>query len=205
MDDLSPLPPAPIELPPPQWQAIRDAYETPPRAYHHFGHVRALLRHFGEVAQGPGWRQPREVWLAMLYHDAIYQAGRADNEARSAQLARQQIGHWLPDAGIDIDRVVQLIELTARHGTLQPGDVDAEAALFLDCDMAILAAPAARFDAYDRGIAREYAGHVPALLFRINRRRFLRGLLRAPRIFLSDWFHQRCDAATRANLRRVAG
>ncbi|MCD7097370.1 hypothetical protein [Stenotrophomonas sp. MMGLT7] len=199
------MPPAPVELPPQQWQAIRDAYATPPRVYHHFGHVQALLRHFGEVAQGPGWNRPREVWLAMLYHDAIYQAGRPDNEARSAQLARRHIEQWLPDAGVDAARVVQLIELTARHGALQPADVDAEAALFLDCDMAILAAPAPVFDAYDRGIAREYAGHVPALLFRINRRRFLRGLLDAPRIFLSDWFHQRCDAAARANLRRVAG
>lgn len=71
--------------------------------------------------------------------------------------------------------------------------------------MAILAAPAAVFDAYDEGIAAEYRGHVPSLLFRLNRRRFLAGLLERPRIFLSDYFHARCDAAARANLRRRLG
>lgn len=98
-----------------------------------------------------------------------------------------------------------LILLTARHGQLQPQDVDADAALFLDCDMAILAAPAEVFDAYDRGIAEEYRGVVPSLLFRLNRGRFLTGLLKRPRIFLSDDFHARCDAAARANLRRRLG
>jgi predicted metal-dependent HD superfamily phosphohydrolase len=69
--------------------------------------------------------------------------------------------------------------------------------------MAILGADAAAFDAYDAGIEEEYRGHVPGLLFRINRRRFLKNLLARQRIFLSDWFHERYDAAARANLRRV--
>lgn len=187
-------------------QAELDAsYAVPPRAYHNFRHVQAVLQHCQAVADGPGWQQPREVQLAALYHDAIYQAGRSDNETRSAELARVAIARWLPDAGIDVARVVQLIELTARHGALRAGDIDAEAALFLDCDMAILGAPAAVFDAYDRGIAEEYAGHVPGFLFRLNRRRFLKQLLLAPRIFLSEFFHQQLDPAARANLRRRIG
>ena len=198
MDELIPLP-----LPPGQLAEIEAAHRQPPRAYHHFGHVRALLQHHRDVAAGPGWRQPREVALAMLYHDAVYEAGRSDNEARSAQLARQAIARWLPDAGVDVERVVQLIELTARHGSVQAGELDADAALFLDSDMAILGAPAEVFDAYDRGIAEEYRGKVPGFLFRLKRRRFLKGVLAQPRIFFSDYFHQRCDAQARANLRRV--
>ena len=105
-----------IPLPAGMFDALRAAYATPPRAYHHFGHVEALLGHFDEVATGPGWAHPREVWLAMLYHDAVYQPGRRDNEARSAQLAAEGIARWLPDAGLDAAQVVDLIELTARHG-----------------------------------------------------------------------------------------
>ncbi len=193
---------APIPLDPAQWQALQDRYATPPRAYHHFGHVRAVLQHCQDVADGPGWRQPAEVFLAALYHDAVYEAGRKDNEARSAALAVQAIAQEPALAGIDAARVEQLILLTARHGELGPADVDAEAALFLDCDMAILGAPAPVFDAYDRGVAEEYQGVVPGFVYRAGRRRFLQGLLRAPRIFLSDFFHQRLDAAARANLRR---
>jgi len=199
----------PLALPAGQVEALRAAYRTPPREYHHWGHVGEVLRHYRDVAAGPGWSRPAEAWLAVLYRDAVYDPGRRDNEARSARLAVREIGRWLPDAGVDAGRVAGLIELTARHGQHAPGDFGSgpdadDTRHFLDCDMAILGAAPAAFDAYDRAIADEYRGHVPGWLFRRNRRRFLGSLLRMPRIFLSDLFHQRYDAAARANLRRVA-
>jgi predicted metal-dependent HD superfamily phosphohydrolase len=194
---------SPLPLPSAQLDALKAAYATPPRAYHNFAHVEEVLRHYDEVTAGPGWTQPEEVRLAVLYHDAIYEAGRKDNEARSAELAVAHIDQWLADSGIDAARVADLINLTARHGTLAPQDVDRDAALFLDCDMAILAAEPAVFATYDRGITAEYRGHVPAWLFKLNRRRFLKALLAKERIFLSDWFHQRLDAQARINLRRA--
>lgn len=198
----------PIALPAAQWAAIESAYATPPRTYHDFGHVRTVLHNYDEVAAGPGWTQPAEVYLAILYHDAIYEAGRQDNETRSAELAVAGIARWLPDAAVDAARVAELIALTARHGRLAPADLGVSATAddarhFLDCDMAILGAEPAVFEAYDRGIAAEYRGHVPGWLFRINRRRFLQGLLAKERIFLSDFFHVRLDAQARDNLRRA--
>jgi len=193
----------PLQLPPEQLQSLQAAYSAPPRAYHNFAHVEEVLRHYDDVANGPGWQQPEEVRLAVLYHDAIYEAGRKDNEARSAELAVDHIQRWLPDRDIDTARVSDLINLTARHGALTPGDVDRDAALFLDCDMAILASDAATFAAYDRGITAEFRGKVPAWLFKLNRRRFLKALLGKERIFLSDWFHERLDAKARINLRRA--
>lgn len=196
-------PDAPLALPREQQAALEAAYATPARAYHNFQHVQEVLRHYDAVAAGPGWTQPAEVYLAVLYHDAIYEAGRRDNEARSAELAVEHIARWLPDRGINAARVAELIHLTARHGQFAPGDVDSDAALFLDCDMAILGADPAAFDAYDRGIAAEYRGHVPGWLFKLNRRRFLKALLARGRIFLSDFFHERLDAQARINLRRA--
>lgn len=198
----------PITLPAAQWAAIESTHATPPRAYHDFSHVRAVLRHYDEVAAGPGWTRPVEAYLAILYHDAIYEAGRQDNETRSAELAVAEIARWLPDAGIDAARVAELIALTARHGRLEPADLGKganadDARHFLDCDMAILGAEPAVFDAYDRGIAAEYRGRVPGWLFRINRRRFLKELLAKERIFLSDFFHARLDVQARENLRRA--
>lgn len=205
--DVYALPGMPA-LPVAQREALEAAYAAPPRAYHHFGHVGDVMREVAAVHAGGGWSRPREVWLATLYHDAVYEPGARDNEARSAAMAREAIARWLPDAGLDAERVVALIEATARHGQHAPGDFaddgDGEdMRRFLDCDMAILGAPAAAFDAYDRAIAAEYRGRVPGWLYRINRRRFLAGLLRRPRIFLSEAFHARLDAAARGNLRRV--
>src|SRR5690606_41613732 len=100
------------------------------------------------------------------------------------------------------------IELTRRHGRFGPGDSATTAVAddtrhFLDCDMAILGAEPPMFDAYDRAIAAEYRGHVPGWLYRINRRRFLKSLLARPRIYLSEFFHDRFDAQARSNLRRA--
>ena len=194
-------------LPEGMLHALEGAYARPPRAYHNFNHVAEVLRHYQAVADGPGWAQPLEVRLAVLYHDAVYEPGRRDNESRSAAFALEEIARWLPGAGVDGARVAELIELTARHGQHVPADFERSPSAddtrhFLDCDMAILGAEPDAFDAYDRAIAAEYRGQVPGWLFRINRRRFLKALLARPRIYLSDFFHDRFDAQARANLRR---
>jgi predicted metal-dependent HD superfamily phosphohydrolase len=199
---------APLTLPTLMLSELEAAYATPPRAYHNFGHVQEVLHRFAEVTAGPGWTQPTEVYLAVLYHDAVYEAGRKDNEARSAGLAMAQIGRRLPEHGVDSVRVAELIDLTARHGQFSPADFgddgfSLDTRHFLDCDMAILGADPEAFDAYDAGIAEEYRDHVPGFLFRLNRKRFLKGLLARERIYLSDWFHQRYDAPARVNLRRA--
>lgn len=201
-------PDVPFELPQGQQALLESAYANPPRAYHDYGHVQEVLGHYAGVAAGPGWTQPKEIYLALLYHDAVYDAGRKDNEARSADMAMARISDWLPEMSIDTVRVAELIRLTARHGQVSRSDFgddgfSLDAMHFLDCDMAILGAEVERFDAYDRGIAEEYRGHVPAFLFRINRRRFLKGLLARERIYLSALFHERLDASARANLHRA--
>lgn len=207
---LAPLPVAMPPLPPGQWATLRGAYATPPRAYHHVGHVEDVLVQVAWVAAGPGWQRPVEVALAALYHDAILVPGRRDNEARSASFAEAEIARWLPGAGIDAARVSALVRLTAGHGRHAPtsfghdGDGD-DARHFLDCDMAILAAPAAVFDDYDRAIAEEYRGRVPSLVYRVQRRRFLAALLASDRIYLSALFHGTCERAARDNLRRALG
>lgn len=197
-----------LGLPAAQRTALESAHADPPRTYHTLAHAQAVLAQLEAVAAGPGWAQPREVALAAAYHDAVYVPGAADNEARSAVLMREHVARWMPGAGLDVDRIAQLIAYTARHGRITAADlagdpVPLDAMHFLDCDMAVLGAPPPVFDAYHRGIAAEYRGHVPAWLFAINRRRFLKGLLARERIFLSDDMHARLDAQARINLRRA--
>jgi predicted metal-dependent HD superfamily phosphohydrolase len=197
-------PPAGLLLPPGLWDAVRDAYGSPGRVYHTLDHVAEMGARFAEVAAAVGWQRPHEIFLALLFHDAVYAAGMPDNEARSAELARHEIARWLPAQPLDLGRIDRLIRLTARHGALAAGELDPEAALFVDCDMAILGADPARFDAYDAAVAVEFAG-LPPDWYRAGRRRFLLRLLAAPRIFWSDYFHARLDAAARANLDRALG
>jgi predicted metal-dependent HD superfamily phosphohydrolase len=196
--------PLPVGLAPPEdfWQALHDGYHSPPRHYHTIDHVVEVARWYQVVAREPGWTHPREVFLAVLFHDVVYQAGARDNEQRSAAVAVDATRRWL-DAGIDTAHVTRLIELTARHGGLRPADVDAETALFLDCDMAVLGAPADVYARYEQGVAAEYLGVYPPELFAQGRRRFLEGLLARERIYLSPFFHARLDEPARANLRNA--
>lgn len=192
----------PLVLPPDVSNDLAARYAEPHRAYHTARHIAEVLRWFDWVADRAGWADPADVYVAIAFHDAVYDPLAKDNEARSAALAR--------DAGATA-KAQQLILLTARHGGLSlsqlaaaaPSAADvADAAHFLDCDMAILGAPAGEFDAYDAAIAIEYQA-LPSDAFRTGRGRFLRGLLAAPRIFLSDLFHAELDGRARANLTRV--
>lgn len=187
---------APLQLPHDLLCALEAAYSEPQRAYHTVVHVADVLGWYDEVADAVGWEQPGESYVAILFHDAVYVPGASDNEARSAAWARQA------GLAIDTERVAALIELTARHASLGPNDVDRDAALFLDCDMSILGATPEAFDAYDAAIAREYS-NVPAAAYRAGRRAFLSRLAVAPRIFLSDYFHARLDEPARANIDRA--
>jgi predicted metal-dependent HD superfamily phosphohydrolase len=188
----------PFPLPPDQAAAIAQAYATPPRAYHDLHHVGEVLRHYDDVAHGPGWVHPRDVAFAVLYHDAIYVAGAKDNEARSAELAREHLAQW-PMDGLDLDRIAQLIELTARHGTLSPDDVpDEDTRRFLDCDMAILGAAPAVFDAYDRGITAGVSRRGAGLVVRDQSQAVPQGAARA-RTHLSS-----AISSTRGSMRAPA-
>lgn len=212
---LSPLPAGltpPGQAPPDElWQVIHAGYQHPPRHYHTFEHVVEVARWYHHVAEEVGWKQPREVFLAVLFHDIVYQVGASDNEQQSARRAVGCVNTYLAGAGaeagaggeIDTALVVQLIELTARHGKLAPGDVSQEAALFLDCDMAVLGAAPEVYDRYEQDVAQEYLQVYPPAMYSFGRKRFLEGLLARERIYLSPFFHALLDEPARANLRRA--
>lgn len=191
-----------LALPEALWAEVRAAYGAPGRSYHGNAHLDDVLARYGEVAREVGWERPKEVFLALVFHDVVYEPGAKDNEARSAEAAARSIADHLAGEGIDVARVEALVLLTARHGALEPDDVDHDAALLLDCDMAILAAPLDVFEAYDRGIGLEYRA-VPAQAFAAGRRRFFEHLLERPAIYLSPWGRARFEEAARANLRRA--
>lgn len=192
--------PLPFEMPAAMWVELEAAYQTPPRAYHNIQHVHEVSAHYKHVTDSVGWQHPKEVYLAVLYHDAVYQAGRKDNEVRSAELAVEAAKKYLGSESIDLGTLRQLIELTAGHGHLKAEDIDQDSKLFVDCDMAILGSDPQQFLAYDKAIASEYRGKLPGWMFQFLRRKFLKNLLDSPRIYLSDIFFESHEARARANI-----
>lgn len=176
---------------------LRNRYAEPQRRYHTWAHIEALLGWF--ALRRDHLHDPVAVELAILFHDAVYDPARSDNEAQSARLLEDAD---LPDVTDDTRlRAVRMIEATAAHGLADNLDETdrSDMAEFLDMDLSILGAAPAVFDGYERAIRDEYA-FVPEDLFRAARRGILERFLERPTLYFSDWGRDRFEARARSNV-----
>ena len=176
-----------------EFQRLAAAYQAPTRHYHTLQHIENLLHRLDAAVL----HDRAVVELAVWFHDAVYNALKPDNEARSAAEALA----FLKDSALEParqQRVAFLIERTADHTQPQPPD-DADLLLFLDADLSILGAPEAAYWAFARHVRQEYR-LVPDLLYRPGRRKVLAKMLAAPVLFRTPALHAELDAAARRNL-----
>ncbi|MET3495760.1 HD domain-containing protein [Variovorax boronicumulans] len=173
---------------------LQHCYGEPQRHYHTMQHLGECLVWFERekaLAERPG-----EVAIALWFHDAIYDVHAHDNEARSADWARDVLraAGAAPEAA---ERVHALVMAT-RHDAVPEGR-DAE--LLIDIDLSILGADEARFDEYERQVHTEYA-FVPLELRLPRRREILQRFLDREAIYATPRMHALLEARARANLRR---
>lgn len=172
-------------------------YAEPQRKYHTQQHLHECLTGFArEQARAA---RPGELALALWFHDAVYDLRAHDNEARSADCARdalQQAG-----ASADVAQRVHALVMATCHDA-QPSDPDAQ--LLVDIDLSILGAPPARFAEYERQIRAEYA-HVPPALFEPRRRDILGRFLARDPLYLTPGLRAEREAQARINLRAAIG
>lgn len=176
-----------------QQQVIRH-YAAAGRAYHNLQHLQECLQWFAQVRHLA--RYPAEVGLALWFHDVIYNPQAPDNERQSADMAVE----FLRTQGVAdsvVQRIDDLIMATRTHDASTP-----DQQLLVDIDLAILAAPAQRFDQYQQQIRQEYA-FVSDTLFAEKRAEVLAGFLARPRIYQTDYFYQQLEGCARANLQQA--
>lgn len=147
------------------WQELQTAYQESHRSYHTFQHIHECLQLF-DTYQSLA-EQPLAVEFALWLHDAVYQPKASDNEQQSALWARRILeqGKINPDF---IQTVDDLIMATAHRQPPQNNDEK----LLVDIDLAIFAAPPARFEEYQQQIRVEYAW-VEETLYQQKRREVL--------------------------------
>ena len=127
-------------------------YAEPHRRYHDRAHLLTVLAVVDQLA---GDEDLFLVRLAAWFHDAVYDLPEREltNEEASARLAIRSLSR----AGFeqeDITQVARMVRLTATHA---PGGRDPEGELLCDADLAVLAAPADRYQAYVAAVREEYA------------------------------------------------
>ena len=183
------------------WRELRDSYEGPGRFYHTLEHVDAMLTLAFDARDALD--DAEAVELATFFHDVVYDAkhgGGGANERRSAErfaaFAREAVNPVAFSAPRR-ERVVRWIELTFAHRC--GADAGGDCRLFMDFDMAILAADRPTYLRYAANVRREYA-HVSGVGWRFGRSRFLASAASpAHTVFSSDRF-----AAREADARRNA-
>jgi len=173
---------------------LQRRYAEPQRHYHTMQHLGECLAWF-ELEQALA-EHPAEVALALWFHDAVYDVHAHDNEARSADWARQA----LLAAGVDAEAAerVHALVMATRHDAVPEGR-DAE--LLIDIDLSILGAGRERFDEYERQVHAEY-GFVPEEVRLPRRRAILQRFLDRKAIYATPRMHAQLEAQARINLQR---
>ena len=163
----------------PLFAAARECYQSPGRVYHAWSHVVDCVDKLRTFPCESG----RSVFLALLFHDAIYDPGKSDNEERSAGQATRLLKEHssLPEA--EIVEISRFIRATKNH-RVPPGEESRDLQATLDIDMSILGAPAETYRAYTEGVRREYCPVVTSeALFAAGRVAFLSNVLAQATIF----------------------
>ncbi|CAB3806346.1 hypothetical protein LMG28688_06340 [Paraburkholderia caffeinitolerans] len=164
-------------------------YGEPGRHYHTLRHVRRCLRYFDLACHAIERRDVVE--LALWCHDVIYVPGDQDNE----QCSVDWVQRWAGDRFVMCERICEAI-LATRH-TRAPVEPDSRFAC--DIDLAALGASRRRFQE-DGMRLRAERPDLDDHAYAVQESKILRGLLARPRIYLTDYFHSRCEARARGNI-----
>jgi predicted metal-dependent HD superfamily phosphohydrolase len=180
------------------FEGLLARHREPHRRYHTATHVMWVVRHVHHLltaspAHAVAGVDADTVLLAALFHDAVYDPTRADNEAVSATLAgraAEALG-WIPTRQATVER---LVLATAGHA---PSGADE--AVLVDADLAILGAEPKDYAAYAQGVRVEYR-HVPDGQWHTGRAAVLQRFLDATPLFHTDVMHREREARAKANL-----
>ena len=175
------------------YEALIKAYSEKHRAYHTFDHIAACFRHLDIVRDK--MENPREIELALWFHDAIYKPFSSSNEKDSAIWAQEffELNEFEDDEVID--RVYDLIMVTEHSGATKTKDEE----LMIDIDLSILGTRAEVYDQFEKDVRFEYK-RVPAFMFRKKRKEILSEFLARDRIYHDAYFHDNLEAQARVNL-----
>ena len=133
------------------FRAAHECYQSPGRVYHSWNH----LLDCADKLRTFSCDSSQEVFLALLFHDAIYVVGSPTNEERSAAEAKRLLEIHSSIGPAQIGRISQYILATRDH-RLPPGESPGDLQVTLDIDMSILGAAPDVYRDYASGVRREY-------------------------------------------------
>mmetsp|Transcript_44789 Transcript_44789/g.122306 ORF Transcript_44789/g.122306 Transcript_44789/m.122306 type:complete len:505 (-) Transcript_44789:144-1658(-) len=200
-----------VELASDWWRVIHDKHCEGHRHYHNLSHLSEMLFYADQFELS----RPDSLFLAIFFHDIIYEPTLKDNELKSAQLFRDFAaevnaayeptsagGATNPLTGgpplckEDVDEVAAWIERTASH---MNGPAEGDLAYFLDADLAVLAREPAGYARYTQQIRAEYA-HVEDSDWCAGRPAVMQRFLDADQLYFNNGTRAAWEERARANM-----
>lgn len=177
------------------FDALVSAYSEKHRHYHNRQHIEACLKHIDRCASHMD--NPRQVELALWFHDAVYNPLSANNELKSAEWAVS----FLSSNGVSLEKssdVYSLIMATVHNSP--PATKDQS--LLIDIDLSILGSDEKIYDVFEYAVRQEYK-MVPSFLYKRKRAAVLKGFLDRCAIYNNEPFKSEWEARARHNLSRA--
>lgn len=166
-------------------------YSGPNRYYHNLTHIASMYGLLSPLEKNLA--NPLSTYLALVFHDWVYDSTQKDNEEKSAELAVEYLSR-VTKLGSTLEYIKQLILCTKNHLP-----IDLDSSLFLDADLGILGAAPNQYQTYSKQVRQEYAWVLDED-YRIGRLSVLTNFLQRTSIFHSPVFRNKFEKQARINL-----
>jgi len=174
------------------YQLLFSAYSEKHRFYHTLTHINSCLDQLGFVNSSA--EHPKEVELAIWFHDAVYKPFSSKNELKSANWAVEFIEKNSVDDDI-IQRVHNLIMTTVHNIKTKTLDES----IIVDIDLSILGSEPETYKQFEIDVRKEYK-RVPYSIYSKKRKQILLDFLSRRRIYQNSYFIEQCERKARVNL-----
>lgn len=177
-------------------------YSARGRHYHDMGHIYYMCSKLEMIKYlKVKLNNPIALFIAIIYHDIIYNPLKKDNEEKSAQYFNDNVAIPLK---LDLALVVKIncaIRATKHdEESKKIYENDTDIKYLLDIDLSILGNPyQSRYEWYRKGVRKEYKIY-PKVLYNPGRKKVLEGFLNRERIYLTKIFFDACEKKARKNL-----
>lgn len=172
---------------------IEKCYTEPHRKYHTLEHLDTLYNLFQYYRVLFTDEEYSILCASALFHDAIYNVKRDDNEKQSSRLARS----WIEQNGVS-DDIRKMVERLIND-MYEPGENFLND-FFQDADMAILAAPEQIYAEYAENVKEEYTSQFTDDEYISGRKAFLTHLLCKKKIYRTNIFQSTQEAVAISNI-----
>jgi predicted metal-dependent HD superfamily phosphohydrolase len=170
-----------------------NAYNDKNRAYHNISHIKHCLNEFDQIKYR--LKNPKEVELAIWFHDVIYDPKSVSNEEESAEFTILELKKSEAPC-ISIDMVKHFILATKHDRSINTPDSE----YLVDIDISIFGYPPKIYMDYEKNIRKEYEW-VPEAIYRKKRKELLISFLSRGKIYYTNFFSNKYELQSRSNLK----